>query len=171
LAWYLAQLSNALSDVYADSARAHAPGNTPTLRALLRRSECEGVDFPASWYLLDLVGVGDVTVDTLSHTQRKLLDIAIAIETSPVVLLLDEPTSGLDEQSTDLVGEAIKECARSAAVVVVEHNLSFIAQLNCPVSFLYRGKIVRTGTLDEVRSDPLTRDVYLHAQKQPTAGH
>jgi ABC-type branched-subunit amino acid transport system ATPase component len=98
----------------------------------------------------------------LSQTHKKLLDVAIAVVAKPAVLLLDEPTAGLDEASVDLMCELLVQLTQSTSVLVVDHNLTFIAKLNCPVSLLHGGRIVRTGTFDEIYNDGLTREFYLH---------
>jgi ABC-type branched-subunit amino acid transport system ATPase component len=98
----------------------------------------------------------------LSQTHKKLLDVAIAVVAKPTVLLLDEPTAGLDETSVDLMRELLVQLTQSTSILVVDHNLNFISKLNCPVSLLHAGRIVRTGTFDEIYNDDLTREFYLH---------
>jgi ABC-type branched-subunit amino acid transport system ATPase component len=133
------------------------------LSAVLRAADGGAKELPAAWKRLGLDRFADVTAAALSHAHRKLLDVALALVGRSSLLLLDEPTAGLDDPLIALVREVIVDYARSATVLLVEHNLAFVGLLGCPVSFLHGGRILRTGTLDEVRADPIATDVYLHA--------
>jgi ABC-type branched-subunit amino acid transport system ATPase component len=134
-----------------------------TLARLFRRKDDGVDDYSESWRALGLPALGSATAGALSHAHKKLLDVGIAMEGRPRVLLCDEPTAGLDNRSIRVLAEAIRDFSRARVCLIVEHNLSFIAALECQVSFLHHGGIVRTGSLDEVREDPLMKNVYLHA--------
>lgn len=114
--------------------------------------------------LLDYVGLAPyakVQAGSLSHGQKQWLAIAMLVAQSPQVLLLDEPVAGLTDEETVRTAELIKSLAGDHTVVVIEHDMEFIRDLNAPVTVLHQGSVLTEGTLDEVRADPRVIEVYL----------
>ena len=91
----------------------------------------------------------------LSGGQKQRVALARALAMKPEVLLLDEPTSALDPE---LVGEVEKSIAIAAktgqTMVLVSHDMSFVAQVADKVLFLDKGRIIETGTPEEIMQHP-----------------
>ena len=91
----------------------------------------------------------------LSGGQKQRVALARALAMKPEVLLLDEPTSALDPE---LVGEVEKSVADAAktgqTMVLVSHDMSFVAQVADKVLFLDKGRIIETGTPEEIMQHP-----------------
>lgn len=91
----------------------------------------------------------------LSGGQKQRVALARALAMKPEVLLLDEPTSALDPE---LVGEVEKSIANAAksgqTMVLVSHNMSFVAQVADKVLFLDKGRIIESGTPEEIMQHP-----------------
>lgn len=91
----------------------------------------------------------------LSGGQKQRVALARALAMKPEVLLLDEPTSALDPE---LVGEVEKSIANAAktgqTMVLVSHDMSFVAQVADKVLFLDKGRILESGTPEEIMQHP-----------------
>ncbi|MCE4602873.1 MAG: ABC transporter ATP-binding protein [Desulfurococcales archaeon] len=122
-----------------------------------------GVDEEAH-RLASLVGLGDrmeVPASSLSHGERKLLDIAMALTTKPRVLLLDEPTAGLSAVEKGRIVELIRDLrGRGIPMLVVEHDLDVVFSVSDRVVAMHEGKVLVEGRPEEVRSDPRLRVAY-----------
>jgi urea transport system ATP-binding protein len=114
--------------------------------------------------LLDYVGLAPyarVQAGSLSHGQKQWLAIAMLVAQSPQVLLLDEPVAGLTDEETVRTAELIKSLAGDHTVLVIEHDMEFIRDLNAPVTVLHQGRVLTEGSLDDVQKDPRVIEVYL----------
>ena len=98
---------------------------------------------------------------SLSHGQKQWLAIASLVAQSPEVLLLDEPVAGLTDEETVRTAELIKSLAGDHTVVVIEHDMEFIRDLNAPVTVLHQGQLLTEGLLEDVKKDPRVIEVYL----------
>lgn len=113
---------------------------------------------------LERVGVEELAqqcVGVLAHGQRQLVELAMVTVGEPKVILLDEPAAGMTSHETSRMAESLRELARTASVIVVEHDMSFVRQVAHTVTVFHRGEILREGGIDEVLSDQTVRDVYL----------
>ncbi len=99
----------------------------------------------------------------LSYGQQKLLDTAMAFISDPAVVLLDEPAGGVNPTMIADLKELIGDLNRSDGMTfaVVEHNMEFIFGLAHRVVVLEQGRVLMTGTPDEVRTNPRVLEVYL----------
>jgi urea transport system ATP-binding protein len=98
---------------------------------------------------------------SLSHGQKQWLAIAMVVAQSPQLLLLDEPVAGLTDEETVRTAELIKSLAGEHTVVVIEHDMEFIRDLNAPVTVLHQGTVLTEGNLEDVKNDPKVIEVYL----------
>jgi ABC-type branched-subunit amino acid transport system ATPase component len=100
---------------------------------------------------------------SLSHGQTQWLELALVVETQPTLVLLDEPAAGMTrvEKAKTLELIAAIRHRTGAAVLVIEHDMAFVAGLDCPVSVMVLGRIVATGAFDHVRRDDVVRRAYL----------
>lgn len=114
--------------------------------------------------LMDYVGLspyGRTLAGSLSHGQKQWLAIASLVAQSPQLLLLDEPVAGLTDEETTRTAELIKSLAGDHTVVVIEHDMEFIRDLNAPVTVLHQGSVLTEGRIEDVKNDPKVIEVYL----------
>lgn len=115
--------------------------------------------------LLSLVGYSgpdDRLAGTLSHVDRRLVEIARALGAAPAVLLLDEPAAGLDEQDTIKLGALLQRLARAGlSVVLVEHDMALVMSISDEVVVLDAGRRIAAGPPAVVRADPVVKAAYL----------
>jgi branched-chain amino acid transport system ATP-binding protein len=84
-----------------------------------------------------------------------------AADLDPEVLLLDEPMAGMGQEDVRMVAEIIRDVARTRAVLMVEHNLTVVADICHHVTVLQRGEIIATGDYASVSADPRVRTAYM----------
>lgn len=116
--------------------------------------------------VLSAAGLSDraaTSAEFLPGGERKLLELARALAQNPVVLVLDEPVAGLPMRYLSVVVRAIRQVVEHArsGVILVEHNMRFIAETCDAVVVLNFGRVVASGTWDEVRSDQSVIEAYL----------
>lgn len=97
----------------------------------------------------------------LSYGRKRVLEIATTLALDPKVLLLDEPMAGMGQEDVGVVSEIIRTVARDRAVLMVEHNLSVVANICHHVTVLQRGEILAEGDYAEVSQDPRVRTAYM----------
>ena len=97
----------------------------------------------------------------LSHGERQWLEISMLIVQSPKLLLVDEPAAGLTDEETHLTGELLLELAGSHTIMVIEHDMEFVRQLNRTVTVLCEGKVLCEGPLEKVQADERVIEAYL----------
>ena len=123
------------------------------------------VDPPDLDRVLASVGLEEVAerqASELSQGQRQLVSIARALVGGPTVLLLDEPAAGLDSTESAWLGERIRAIADSGvAVLLVDHDMHLVLTLCDQIQVLDFGRLIATGTPDEVRRDPVVAAAYL----------
>ena len=127
---------------------AHWRGRAPSAAALLTR--------------IGLVDKRRAPAGTLSHGQRQWLEIGMVLSASPRLVLLDEPTAGMTAPETLATVQLIRDIAASGdvTVLVIEHDVGFLEALDCPVTVMAKGRLLRTGPLPDVRADPEVRALY-----------
>jgi urea transport system ATP-binding protein len=97
----------------------------------------------------------------LSHGQKQWLEIGMLLAQDPKLLLVDEPVAGMTDSETATTAELLREIARDHAVVVVEHDMTFVRDLGVKVTVLHEGAVLAEGPLDQVSADPRVVEVYL----------
>jgi len=102
---------------------------------------------------------------TLSHGDRRLLEIAMVVAAEPDLLLLDEPTAGMSPEETQQTAAALRALAPSVTLVVVEHDMSVVMSISDRISVLHRGEILAEGPPAVIRSNPEVQAVYLGADR------
>ena len=89
----------------------------------------------------------------LSHGQKQWLEIGMLLAQDPSLLLVDEPAAGMTNSERTDTATLLKELSKTRSVVVVEHDMDFIRQLNCKVTVLHEGSVLAEGNLDHVSKD------------------
>ena len=97
----------------------------------------------------------------LSHGQKQWLEIGMLLMQEPKLLLLDEPVAGMTDEETERTGELFLSLAGKHSLVVVEHDMAFVKQLDSKVTVLHEGSVLAEGTLEEVQADARVIEVYL----------
>ena len=97
----------------------------------------------------------------LSHGQKQWLEIGMLLMQEPQLLLLDEPVAGMSDDETERTAELFVSLAGRHSLVVVEHDMAFIAKIAKKVTVLHEGAVLAEGTLDAVQDDPRVVEVYL----------
>jgi len=97
----------------------------------------------------------------LSHGQKQWLEIGMLLAQDPQVLLLDEPVAGMTDAETEKTAELFLSLKGKHTLVVVEHDMDFIARLGGKVTVMAEGRVLAEGTLDEVKADDRVVEVYL----------
>ena len=97
----------------------------------------------------------------LSHGQKQWLEIGMLLAQEPKLLLVDEPVAGMTDDESAATATLLKRIAKEQAVVVVEHDMSFVRELGVKVTVLHEGTVLAEGSLDHVSADPRVVEVYL----------
>lgn len=111
---------------------------------------------------IGLSGKSCLRANELPYGEQRLLEIARALATRPVLLLLDEPAAGLNSRETDILAEKIKEIRETGVTIfLVEHDMRLVMMISDRISVLTFGQIIATGTALEIRSNPEVIRSYL----------
>ena len=118
------------------------------------------------WRILEDVGLSDqafVQGDSISHGDKKRLELAITIGTEPELLLLDEPTCGMSPEETDSTMILIKKLAeeRGLTILFTEHDMGVVFGIAKRISVLHQGTLIADGPPQEVRASAEVQKVYL----------
>ena len=97
----------------------------------------------------------------LSHGKRRELEVACALALQPKILLLDEPMAGLDPSSTAGLVRFLQRLKEEIPILLIEHDMDAVFQLSDRISVLLYGKIVFSGTPDEIKASSVVREAYL----------
>ena len=101
----------------------------------------------------------------LSHGQRQWLEIGMVLAARPRLMLLDEPTAGMTGPETAATVDLIRGMAGTGGVtiLVIEHDTGFLERLNCQVTVMAKGRILRSGGYAEIHADAEVRALYFGA--------
>ena len=111
--------------------------------------------------IVNLQSKANIRAGALSHGQKQWLEIAMLVGQDPDLLLVDEPVAGLTDEETDLTADLLKSLAGDHTVLVIDHDMEFIRRLDCPVSVLHQGHVLKEGSMSDIQKDPLVIEVYL----------
>jgi branched-chain amino acid transport system ATP-binding protein len=111
--------------------------------------------------LVHLVGDGERPARELSYGELRQLEIAVALAGEPALLLLDEPTSGMSPGETARIIDLIAALPRTLSILMIEHDMKVVFSVADRITVLYYGKILATGTPDEIQGNVRVREVYL----------
>lgn len=114
--------------------------------------------------LLDDVGLlaqRQRSADRLAHGEQRALEIAMALACKPKLLLLDEPTAGMSPEETLQMIDLILRLAERCTILLVEHKMKMVMGISHAILVLHHGRLIASGTPDEIRTDPEVKRVYL----------
>ena len=119
--------------------------------------------------LADRVGLGaerDRIAGTLPHGAQRALDVALALAADPKLLLLDEPMAGMGPDESARMVTLIESLRADMAILLIEHDMDAVFRLANRLTVLVQGKVLMTGTADEVRGHPDVQAVYLGTEAE-----
>ncbi len=123
--------------------------------------------------ILDLIHLRDKRdspARSLAHGQKQWLEIGMVVASDADLLLLDEPAAGMSHAEVEQTAALVRRLSARHSLIVIDHDMTFVAQLDAPVSVLHMGRLLKEGSLDEVRSDPQVASVYLGRVEEDALG-
>ncbi|MBL8535404.1 MAG: urea ABC transporter ATP-binding protein UrtD [Betaproteobacteria bacterium] len=130
-----------------------------SLRARLSQSDLQRIGETLA--LIRLESEAHRLAGTLSHGQKQWLEIGMLLMQEPRLLLLDEPAAGMTDEETARTAELFNQLAGTHTLVVVEHDMDFIASIARTVTVLHEGSVLAEGPMDVVKNDERVIEVYL----------
>lgn len=145
------------------------------VRAALQRKRGGSFDFwrsekvlkrydDAAMQLLEEVGLADVArneATELSYGRKRALELATTLALEPDMMLLDEPMAGMGHGDIDRIATLIRKASKGRTILMVEHNLSVVADLSDRITVLARGKVLAEGDYATVSTDPRVIEAYI----------
>ncbi|WP_324752503.1 ABC transporter ATP-binding protein [Roseovarius sp. Pro17] len=147
------------------------------VRVALQRKRGESYDFwrseksltrfdDAAREHIDEVGLSEFVhhrAAELSYGRKRALEIAATLALEPEMLLLDEPMAGMAQEDIERISALIKRVAKNRTILMVEHNLSVVANLSDRITVLARGEVLAEGDYDAVSKSPEVIEAYIGA--------
>jgi len=136
----------------------------------LRPAAAEARLNEAAMTALATVGLADraaLRAGSLSHGEKRQLEIAIALVMKPKLLLLDEPMAGTGHEESERLVATLEALRGSLTILLVEHDMDAVFALADRISVLVYGRVIAEGPPDEIRADPEVRSAYLGEEGAP----
>jgi branched-chain amino acid transport system ATP-binding protein/branched-chain amino acid transport system permease protein len=112
--------------------------------------------------LAGMLGMEELAAGSISHGQKRLLEVIRAVATEPKILILDEPATGLTQEEMHSLTSLIRTLAAGGmCVVLIEHNVAFLMDLADIVTVIQSGKVIAEGTPQEVQKNERVLEAYL----------
>lgn len=108
-----------------------------------------------------LKGRETMPAEDLSHGERRKLEIAMALALKPKVFLLDEPMAGMGAEGSRELTAILAELKKEAPILLVEHDMDAVFALADRISVLVYGRVIATGSVDEIRANAEVQRAYL----------
>ncbi|MBQ0823903.1 urea ABC transporter ATP-binding protein UrtD [Microvirga terrae] len=134
---------------------------SPFATLLSRRTARERERINALLERVRLTGHRHRKAGELSHGQKQWLEIGMLLAQQPKLLLIDEPAAGMTDQETADTADLLRDIATTQAVIVVEHDMTFVRDLGVKVTCLHEGSVLAEGSLDAVSANERVVEVYL----------
>ena len=110
---------------------------------------------------LSLKNMGEKVASTLSHGDKRKLELAMALAMGPKILLLDEPFAGLDQAESSKLIELLKSIKKNMPILLIEHDMQAVFALADKISVLNEGEIIESGSVEKIRRSKLVQNAYL----------
>jgi branched-chain amino acid transport system ATP-binding protein len=111
-----------------------------------------------------LAGRAREKAGSLSYGHQRLLEVAMGLALKPRLLILDEPTQGLSDGEVESFIVLVREIAREATVMLIEHNMPVVMALADRITVLDGGKVLAEGVPAEIRANTAVQAAYLGAE-------
>ena len=103
----------------------------------------------------------DRLAETLSHGQKQWLEIGMLLMQDPELLMLDEPVAGMSVSERTRTAELLERVSKGRSVIVIEHDMKFVASIADRVTVLHQGKVLAEGSMTAIQDNPQVKEVYL----------
>ena len=110
---------------------------------------------------INLDGERNIPASMLSYGKHRSLEISMALATDPDLVMLDEPTAGMSKDETHHAVELIRKITEGKTAVIIEHDMDVVFSLADRITVLHLGRLLATGTPEEVRENQDVKDAYL----------
>lgn len=110
---------------------------------------------------VDLGNFADTQTVELPYGRKRALEIATTLALEPELMLLDEPTQGMGHEDVGRVVELIRKVSANRTILMVEHNMSVVANLSDTITVLARGSVLAEGPYAEVSKNPAVLEAYV----------
>ena len=104
---------------------------------------------------------GPIKASDLSHGERRLLELGLALAAQPGLLLLDEPMAGTGPEETARMAEIIASLKGEAAILLIEHDMDAVFRLADRITVMVEGAVIATGTPAEISANAAVQEAYL----------
>lgn len=114
--------------------------------------------------ILSTLGLEDkrnIEASTLSHGNKRRLEIGMALAAEPELLLLDEPTAGMDTAETERTMALVEEIGADKGVLLVEHDIEIVMEVSDHITVLKQGDVIASGTPEEIQTNSRVQEAYL----------
>jgi ABC-type branched-subunit amino acid transport system ATPase component len=114
--------------------------------------------------VLETLGLGEraeVTGDHLSHGDKRVLEIAVALALRPKILMLDEPTAGMSGGESERIAMLIKDLTTQATILLVEHDIDIVLGISNAITVIDQGSVIATGSPFEISRNSRVQEAYL----------
>jgi len=128
---------------------------------LWQQSEAERIRINQILDTIRLTPLRNREAGSLSHGQKQWLEIGMLLAQEPKLLLVDEPVAGMTDAETRQTAELLKDINREKTVIVVEHDMTFVRDLDVKVTVLHEGAAIAEGSIDQVSANERVIEVYL----------
>ena len=161
------QHSNLFPDFSAfENCRLAAQSRDTGLTRCLRPAEAYREWNDAADRALTIVGLatrGGLPASALSHGERRALEIAMSLATSPSVLLLDEPLAGMGAEESVRIVSLLKQLSAAHAILLIEHDMDAVFALADCLTVMVNGAVLASGSPEAIRANPDVQRAYLGA--------
>jgi branched-chain amino acid transport system ATP-binding protein len=120
--------------------------------------------------LVGLLDRRDTPASALSYGEQRELEIALTVATRPDLVLLDEPTAGLNSEDTRRAIALIRRVTEGKTLVMVEHDMEVVFNLADRISVIYYGRVLATGSPDQIRASDEVKRAYLGRKSSVVGG-
>ena len=123
---------------------------------------------------LERVGLADRAdrvASALSHGEHRQLELAMALASSPRMLLLDEPMAGLGPEESARMVDMLRALKQELTILLVEHDMEAVFALADRITVLVYGRVIASGSPDAIRANEQVREAYLGEAEAEDAGH
>ncbi len=141
--------------------------------AFWERADTCAISGPIAQRALEAAGLADVATvrsGTLSHGQKRQLEIAMCLATEPRVLLLDEPLAGMGSEETERMLKLLARLKQHHAVLLVEHDMDAVFRVADCITVMVNGQVIASDTPEAIRANPEVQTAYLGEDQTAPAG-
>ena len=134
------------------------------LKMLFKKFQCNSSESSFVYQTLNQLSLETMetkVASTLSHGDKRKLELAMALAMGPKILLLDEPFAGLDQAESSKLIELLLSIKKNMAILLIEHDMQAVFALADKISVLNEGAIIESGNVERIRRSKLVQNAYL----------